>query len=68
MRYQAGGTEAMRQFDKGYKVQIKEPNEGLLYAGKAAISPLTLAIDTLVLVPIVLTIIVFDIDVSGTRN
>ncbi len=67
-RYKADSSIPMTQFENGYKVAIKGKNEGLLYAGKAVITPLTLAIDTLVLIPIVLSIVVFDLDVSGTRH
>ncbi len=67
-RYQASGIMPMTQFYDGYKVSIKEPNAGLLYAGKATITPLTLAVDTLILIPIALAVIVFDLDISGTQN
>lgn len=67
-RYKADSNMPMTQFERGYKVAIKGQNEGLLYAGKAVVTPLTLAIDTHILIPVALSIVLFDIDVSGTRH
>ena len=58
VRYRGEGKPPAIEFENGYDVVVEIPDTYLLKTGKAIATPFTLVFDTLVLTPIVLTVVV----------
>jgi len=56
-RHEGGGILPINEFEQGHDVTIQIPDPAIFSVGKAVLTPYTLAIDTLILIPIIVAVI-----------